>query len=53
MFLFLLVVVARLAKKVAAERFGPNKKVQKDMLGSFVKRGLTQEEVESEILLQV
>ncbi|OHE95151.1 cytochrome P450 [Colletotrichum orchidophilum] len=42
-----------IAKKVASERFGPNKKVQKDMLGSFVARGLTQAEAESEILMQL
>ncbi|EFQ32001.1 cytochrome P450 [Colletotrichum graminicola] len=42
-----------IAKQVAAERFGPNKKVQKDMLGSFVARGLTQAEAESEILMQL
>ncbi|KAK4245539.1 cytochrome P450 [Corynascus novoguineensis] len=42
-----------LAKEAAAERFGPNKKVQKDMLGSFVARGLTQDEVEAEIPLQL
>lgn len=45
--------VNRLAKKVAAERFGANAKSQKDMLGSFVTHGLTQEEAESEILLQM
>ncbi|WYZ46111.1 hypothetical protein EsH8_IX_000336 [Colletotrichum jinshuiense] len=42
-----------IAKKVAAERFGPDAKVQKDMLGSFVARGLTQAEAESEILMQI
>ncbi|KAK1980365.1 cytochrome P450 [Colletotrichum cereale] len=42
-----------IAKKVAAERFGPNKKVQKDMLGSFVARGLSQAEAESEVLMQL
>ncbi|KAG7288451.1 hypothetical protein NEMBOFW57_004802 [Staphylotrichum longicolle] len=42
-----------IAKATAAERFGPNKMVQKDMLGSFVARGLTQEEAEAEIMLQV
>ncbi|GKT61749.1 pisatin demethylase [Colletotrichum tofieldiae] len=42
-----------IAKQVAAERFGPNKKVQKDMLGSFVTRGLSQAEAESEILMQL
>ncbi|KAK1989709.1 cytochrome P450, partial [Colletotrichum falcatum] len=42
-----------IAKEVAAERFGPNKKIQRDMLGSFVARGLTQEEASSEILMQI
>ncbi|KAM0421938.1 hypothetical protein ACHAPD_000379 [Fusarium lateritium] len=42
-----------IAKKVTAERFGPDKKVRKDMLGSFVAHGLTQKEAESEILLQI
>ncbi|KAK1543408.1 hypothetical protein CPAR01_04041 [Colletotrichum paranaense] len=37
----------------SAERFGPDAKVQRDMLGSFVTHGLTQEEAESEILLQI
>ncbi|KAH7192764.1 cytochrome P450 [Fusarium flagelliforme] len=42
-----------IAKQVTAERFGPDKKVRKDMLGSFVAHGLTQKEAESEILLQI
>ncbi|KAK2051772.1 cytochrome P450 [Colletotrichum caudatum] len=42
-----------IAKEVAAERFGPNKKIKKDMLGSFVAHGLTQEEASSEILMQI
>jgi cytochrome P450 len=42
-----------IAKKVTAERFGPHPKVQRDMLGSFIARGLKQEEVESEILMQM
>ncbi|PHH79236.1 hypothetical protein CDD80_5320 [Ophiocordyceps camponoti-rufipedis] len=42
-----------IAKQVAAERFGPDKKIQRDMLGSFVARGLTQSEAESEILMQL
>ncbi|KAK2589590.1 hypothetical protein QQS21_012733 [Conoideocrella luteorostrata] len=42
-----------IAKEVASERFGPHRKVQKDMLGSFVARGLTQSEAESEILMQI
>nr|XP_036589361.1 pisatin demethylase [Colletotrichum truncatum]KAF6801366.1 pisatin demethylase [Colletotrichum truncatum] len=45
--------VMGIAKKFSAERFGPHKKVQRDMLGSFVAHGLTQEEAESEILLQI
>ncbi|KPM35000.1 hypothetical protein AK830_g11567 [Neonectria ditissima] len=45
--------VMGIAKEVAAERFGPDKKIQKDMLGSFVAHGLTQKEAESEILLQI
>ncbi|KAK7430663.1 hypothetical protein QQZ08_002706 [Neonectria magnoliae] len=45
--------VMGIAKEVAAERFGPDKKTQKDMLGSFVAHGLTQKEAESEILLQI
>ncbi|TAQ86648.1 hypothetical protein B7494_g5034 [Chlorociboria aeruginascens] len=42
-----------LAKTVVAERYGPNKKEQRDMLGSFVRHGLTQERAESEVLLQL
>lgn len=42
-----------IAKKVTAERFAPHPKVQRDMLGSFIARGLKQDEVESEILMQM
>ncbi|KAL2265921.1 hypothetical protein VTJ83DRAFT_5273 [Remersonia thermophila] len=42
-----------LAREAAAERFGPDRKVQKDMLGSFIARGLTQPEAETQIMLQV
>ncbi|KAF6803785.1 pisatin demethylase [Colletotrichum musicola] len=45
--------VMGIAKKFSAERFGPNRKTQPDMLGSFVAHGLNQEEAESEILLQI
>lgn len=41
------------AKQVAGERFGPNAKVKDDMLGSFVRHGLSKEETESEALLQM
>lgn len=43
----------RITKKVSAERYGAEKKVKKDMLGSFVNHGLTEEEAESETLIQV
>ncbi|KUJ10127.1 cytochrome P450 [Mollisia scopiformis] len=42
-----------ITKKVVAERFGKNKKVQQDMLGSFIAHGLNQEDAESETLLQI
>jgi hypothetical protein len=45
--------VMGVAKETAAERFGPDKKVRRDMLGSFIAHGLTQREAESEILLQM
>lgn len=41
------------AKQVASARFGPNAKPRNDMLGSFVRHGLTQAETESEALLQI
>ncbi|KAF1812194.1 putative P450 monooxygenase [Eremomyces bilateralis CBS 781.70] len=41
------------AKESVAARFGPNKIEQKDMLGSFLAHGLTQEELESETLTQI
>lgn len=45
--------VMAIAKKVTAERFGPEPKVQRDMLGSFIARGMGQSEAESEILMQI
>uniref|UniRef100_A0A0D2YEY0 Pisatin demethylase n=1 Tax=Fusarium oxysporum (strain Fo5176) TaxID=660025 RepID=A0A0D2YEY0_FUSOF len=45
--------VMAIAKRVSADRFGPNPKVQRDMIGSFIARGLLQHEVESEILMQM
>ena len=41
------------AKDRVDERFGPKPIVRKDMLGSFIKHGLTQEELESETLTQI
>ncbi|KAK3986726.1 cytochrome P450 [Cladorrhinum sp. PSN332] len=45
--------VKGIAKEKAAERFGPSKKIRNDMLGSFIKHGLTQEEAEPEIVIQI
>ncbi len=42
-----------LAKAIVAERFSPNKKAQRDMLGSCFAHGLSHEEAESEILVQL
>lgn len=42
-----------IAKQVVGQRFGPDKVVQPDMLGSFVAHGLTQSEAESETLVQM
>ncbi|KAK1755440.1 cytochrome P450 [Echria macrotheca] len=42
-----------IAKQVVGERFGPDRKVQPDMLGSFIAHGLTQAEAESETLVQI
>ncbi|KAF2008622.1 cytochrome P450 [Aaosphaeria arxii CBS 175.79] len=41
------------AKKMVAERFGPAAKHHSDMLGSFIRHGLNQEEASGEALLQV
>ncbi|KAL1801682.1 hypothetical protein ACET3X_002024 [Alternaria dauci] len=41
------------AKKVVAERFAPDAKSQSDMLGSFIRHGLTPDQASSEALLQI
>jgi cytochrome P450 len=41
------------AKRIVAERFGPQALPQPDMLGSFIRHGLTQEEAAGEALLQI
>ncbi|KAL3468474.1 cytochrome P450 [Aspergillus heterothallicus] len=41
------------AKKIVATRYGPDKTIRRDMLGSFVTHGLTQEEAEQETVLQI
>ncbi|KAI1842663.1 hypothetical protein JX266_011125 [Neoarthrinium moseri] len=41
------------AKEVVAERFAPEVKPKEDMLGTFVRRGLTQYECEMEVPFQI
>jgi cytochrome P450 len=41
------------AHKAVAERYGSDAKVQNDMLGHFVKKGLSQKQCEAEAFLQV
>ena len=41
------------AKRIVSERFQPGAKPVPDMMGSFVKHGLTREECESEAMVQV
>jgi cytochrome P450 len=43
----------RIARGVVAQRFGPGAKVRDDMLGSFIRHGLTAEEARSEIVVQL
>ncbi|KAE9376647.1 cytochrome P450 [Stipitochalara longipes BDJ] len=45
--------VLGIAKAVVAQRFGPGAKARDDMLGSFIKHGLTAEEAQSEIVVQI
>lgn len=45
--------IIAIAEDKVAERFGDDRKVKQDMLGSFLKHGLTQEEAESETVLQL
>lgn len=42
-----------MARRAVSERYGPSRKVEQDMLGSFVRCGLTQQEAESEAMVQV
>ncbi|MCJ1362717.1 hypothetical protein MMC16_001823 [Acarospora aff. strigata] len=41
------------AQQVVSERFGNEKKDRNDMLGSFIRHGLSQREAESEVLAQI
>ncbi|EXJ92137.1 hypothetical protein A1O3_00687 [Capronia epimyces CBS 606.96] len=42
-----------LAKQVVTERFQPDAKPHMDMLGSFIRHGLSQEDAESETMVQI
>ena len=42
-----------IARDAIAERFGPNAKVRKDMLGWFIEKGLSQVQCEVEAFLQI
>jgi hypothetical protein len=42
-----------ITKEVVGKRFGPDAKDQRDMLGSFIRHGLTRDEAESETILQM
>ena len=42
-----------IATEKVAERFGHGRKVKQDMLGSFVKNGLSKQEAEGEVVLQL
>jgi hypothetical protein len=46
-------MACRVAKKLVRERFLPGAKPQKDMMASFIRHGLTEEEVAGESLLQI
>jgi hypothetical protein len=41
------------AKEAVAERFGADKEDRRDMMGSFIRHGLTQKEAESESTFQM
>jgi hypothetical protein len=48
-----LTLITSIAKAVVAERFGLNAKDKPDMMGSFVRHGLSQKEAEAEALVQM
>lgn len=41
------------AKEAVAERFGADEEDRRDMMGSFIRHGLTQKEAESESTFQM
>lgn len=42
-----------ITKEVVGQRFSPDATDQRDMLGSFIRHGLTRDEAESETILQM
>lgn len=48
-----LLTLLSIAEQVVAKRFGPDAKDQKDMLGAFVRHGVTQRECEIEVPFQL
>jgi hypothetical protein len=48
-----LLIPSSVAKEVVAERFGTDKVDRRDMMGSFIRHGLTQKEAETESTLQL
>ena len=44
---------SRFAKQRARERFGPKKIEKPDMLGSFLRHGITQKEAEAETIVEM
>jgi hypothetical protein len=42
-----------ITKEVVGKRFSPDANDQRDMLGSFIRHGLTRDEAESETILQM
>lgn len=48
-----LLTLCRVAKRLVAERFKPDAESRFDMLGSFIRHGLSQEEAAGEALLQI
>lgn len=42
-----------IGNKIVSQRFGPDAIARKDMLGSFIAHGLTKDECQAELLLQV
>src|SRR5437762_13006302 len=46
-------ISSRVAQRVVAERFKPDSKDRPDMLGSFLRHGLTQPQAEAESLIQM